>query len=510
MEAAEPFVRCYEKEFFPTQIHNNVGMELFLLRVSISLLVRNCTYNKKLILTFSVLREDGAIERYISDAKFSAKYDSDWEVWNCDKLPLFPYDSPHGKLNYCYFSYILHYDGHPFCSEKEYYVCSIDDWENDNFYPIGQTFNQPFSFSPDLLSDATYSVYGRHLDLDVRFTREPLESQEHPIALIHSLLDRVADNARSDPYNSHYVHLSIFNFDNENIVNHLIYLHNLGVDVECIAGWEQISSMDWQESMANLRRAGIPLYGVVRNTPADPTGGIASMHTKFIVFDRFAAMSSSYNLDFQNWSENRENGIFYFEPKIALLYENIFQVIKGAPFLPYHQEISGNYNLYYSFGTYISNGQNFSWRELLAHELSMAHSSILVAMFDLSDFELSNGTLFEHLISAADRGVAIHLVLNGFKCGGYDSQFFYRAIYQPLLDHGIQLYLVFNQYNDYSPLHHKFAIIDESTVIAESLNWYPASIFSDELFSVIRDPQLASKYMDELIQILERYRVASF
>jgi hypothetical protein len=65
----------------------------------------------------------------------------------------------------------------------------------------------------------------------------------------------------------------------------LIYALKNGIGVDCVADWASVSSMNCTENVAKLRRAGIPVCGVVRNTPNNQSEGIASMHTKFIIFD---------------------------------------------------------------------------------------------------------------------------------------------------------------------------------------------------------------------------------
>ena len=493
-------------------VKSNDGRDLIFVPGGIGLCVKNYDYDKKVILRFTIYRQDGCLEQYILYPSFKKHTDGGDEEWSTNQLPLFPWHNIHGEIVYSSFSYIIQSKEKAVYPEYEFLFATNEDFAcghiKSGFEITGHSDYMPFQFDTHILERAAWSAYQKPLYTSVKFTREPLESSHHPLQEIHRLLDNVQD----------YVHLSMFNFDNRNICNHLIHLAYNGVNIECIGGWEQTSSLDWQETVGDLRRAGIPVYGVVRNTPFDHSGGIASMHTKFIVFDGKAVMSSSYNLDFEKWRENRENGIFYYSEEISTLYENLFQIIKGAPIKPYIIEPYAHYNIYYSLGTYLTpRGESLKGCDIIAHEILKAQNSILIAMFELSDFTLNCGiSLYQALIDAKSRGLHVQIILNGFKCeiqGNHPWQQGYRPPKEELnqlLENGITVNLVYNQHNHYSPLHHKFVIIDGETTIAESANWYPATLYSDEVFSVIRNRETAEIYMEELLLILKYYRVRTF
>ena len=78
---------------------------------------------------------------------------------------------------------------------------------------------------------------------------------------------------------------------------------------------------------------------------------------------------------------------------------------------------------------------------------------------------------------------------------------------QRLKDAWMEISFVYYQENIYSPLHHKFAVFDNQTVITESYNWYTASIYSDEVLSVIRDKEIAWKFTEEAIMLCKSFRL---
>ena len=59
----------------------------------------------------------------------------------------------------------------------------------------------------------------------------------------------------------------------------------------------------------------------------------------------------------------------------------------------------------------------------------------------------------------------------------------------------------------YSPIHSKYCIIDETTVIEGSFNWYNTSAFSHDLTLVVRNREVAQAYLHEFDQIQRLFRI---
>jgi phosphatidylserine/phosphatidylglycerophosphate/cardiolipin synthase-like enzyme len=139
-------------------------------------------------------------------------------------------------------------------------------------------------------------------------------------------------------------------------------------------------------------------------------------------------------------------------------------------------------------------------------------------MFDIEDFYLKGTygesiSLVKALLDAHRRGVYIVFHLNGFKAEREDVPITegqlrpLKPVVHHLLQCGIEVLLVYYHESHFSPLHHKFAIFDEHTVITESYNWYSASLYSDEVFSVIRNKDLAGKFIEEMYLMLKSFRI---
>lgn len=493
--------------------------------------VRNYAPEKRIFVKINLYREDQTIENYMMKAYYVEHMSDDIEKWQTHQLVLFPYESPHGQVNFVTFSYLIHKDWQVLYSEFEYKYARREDfhWDNTplddfdehpfkrhNHYRVWEIPYQDIQNAVDAIQKDPSPPYIRPF-----FTRGDPYSQNHPIHEIHNCLSIVEDIHNREPYRKHYVHMSIFNFENENIINHLLHLHSKGIEVECIGGWEQVSSADWSDQVARLRKSGIPVLGVVRNTPYSPNDGIASMHTKIIIFDGSISTSSSYNLDFHRWGGNWENGLFFYSPYISLLYEHVYQSIKGGIYRTVGINPDARYNLYYSFGKYNAyEGKLLSSGDAILKEIYCARSTIFISMFDLDDFYLNGPhsigkNLVSALIEARNRGIYILILLNGFRAEREDTPVNYdlgqtrplRPTIQHLIGNNIDILLLYYNDTPFSPLHHKFIIFDEHTIISESYNWYSASLYSDEVFSVIRDKNLADQFMNEMFYMIRHFRI---
>lgn len=510
------------------RVRNAHGMEICNFPGGIGFWVRNYSRDKQIIVLLNVYREDGACEQYIMRAYYVEQW-NDGEKWQTHQLVLYPYESLHGMVNVVTFAFLVHREGQVIPSEFQYKFARREDFFREYVEPgdfhehhfKSPNYFCPWQHSSAELQQALHTLYGRGASIPIRpfFTHGDPGSPDHPRCEIHRCFDRVLEMQSQDPHGRHFVHLAVFNFENEDMVSHLLHLQSRGIQIECVGGWEQTSSADWSWQVARLRKAGIPVYGIVRNTPYSPGEGIASMHTKIIVFDGQMCTSSSYNLDFHRWGHNWENGLFFYSSQVSLLYEHIFQVIKGAVFRSVQIHPEAGYNLFYSFGSYYNReGRVYTAQDALLREIHMARSSIFISMFDLEDFYLKGTygesvSLIKALADAHYRGVYIVIHLNGFKAEGEDSSAQggefrpLKPVVQRLMQIGIDVLLVYNRDNHFSALHHKFAVFDEETVISESYNWYSASLYSDEVFSVIRDRNLAGEFIKEMYLMLRSFRI---
>ncbi|MBV6340805.1 MAG: phosphatidylserine/phosphatidylglycerophosphate/cardiolipin synthase family protein [Candidatus Magnetobacterium sp. LHC-1] len=492
----------------------------------------DCGPGMALKVLLTVFRKDGICEYYLMDAYHNGHFGDNWQKWQTHQLPLFPYEGLHGHAENIKFSYIIHKDGRSIPSYYEYKFASIHDFhkgrvENSDFHDSYFKIPNPyrtFEVERTEVQDALDRINTLYGDLPVRpfFTRGNTWNTDHPIHEIHKHIDWVIERKKADPEGRHYIQMAIFDFDNYHVAQHLIHAVQAGVEVECIADWPAVSSLNVTENIAKMRRAGIPIYGIVRNTPCDPTEGIASMHTKIIIFDGEIVHSSSYNLHFHLWGGNWENGLVYYSPDFVTVYSNIYHALRGGVVQRLSVTPEQRYNLYYSFGSYYTPFRDYyRAQDAIVTEINNAKHTIIVSMFDIgyitgvSSYDNHETDVIAALINARNRGVRVKIILNGMICHtGELPQSWDTAKWRPLKepvkrlkDNWMELVFVYYWESIYSPLHHKFAVFDNYTVITESCNWYVASLYSDEVLSVVRDERLAREFTDEANKICQSFRL---
>ncbi len=516
-------------------VKNLQGRQITNIAGGIGFTVYNYASEKRLRLRLCVERQDDVKEYYLMDAYCCGQWDNDNEKWQTHRLPLFPFESCHGPATRVTFSYSAGSEAWCLPSAHSYGFATIEDFrrgwlEGNKVENIGLNTDQ---------RAATVAPDGRRLKMALTrinredqlerahpyFTRGDTQRADHPVHEIHRCIDRVIKQKRKQPRRLHYIHLAMFDFDNEHIANHLIYAHEQGIEVECIGDWAQVSSMNSSDYIARMRRAGIPIYGVVRNTPGVPADGIASMHTKFVVFDGEVVHSSSYNLHFHLWGGNWENALFYYSKDFATLYEGIYKGIRHGQTPSIRVDPEGRYNQYYSFGKYLAHGARIEPQDAIITEIERARQTIVVCMFSVSHLRgksMSTGRetdVISALIAARDRGVRVQIILNGMiaREGPLPEPWDWekelaRPLKEPierLRQAWMEVIYVYYPWSTYSPIHHKFAVFDSQTVITGSYNWYEASTQSDEVLSVLRDERIAKAFTEEAALILRTFRCVS-
>jgi hypothetical protein len=534
--AAEEFAEPSYKWFGERRLVDNAqGWRISLFVGGIGFSFHDCPGQKGLRVVLHVAREDGAQEHYLADACYCGEWGGPWQKWQTARLPLFPYESLHGLAKHVTFSYTVLRDGDTIPSRHKYRFATLDDFYRghtslDDFHDPALKSENEESF---LLTDDAASLAGcreayerlntegalRHLT--PFFTRGDTKRPDHPIHAIHMAIDRVIERKSEDPDGSHTIRLAMFDFDNGDIAAHLVHAKEKGVDVECIGEWTQVSSLNVSENIARLRRASIPVYGVIRNDPWCLGRDIASMHTKIMLFDDDLVHSASYNLHFHIWGGNWEDSVVHRSKDASLLYRAVYGAIRHGRRVSLAVDPSNRYNLYYSFGCYQGPDGAVRPQDAIVNEIARARESIVVCMFELARLKgiVCGGEreldVVEALIQARDRGVRVRIIVNGMMShGGHQPEdwdkAFRRRLKEPmerLRNAWMEVFHVYYWESIYSPLHHKFAVIDSSTVITGSYNWYEPSIYSDEVLTVTRDGALAEAFLAEAELILRSFRI---
>lgn len=129
--------------------------------------------------------------------------------------------------------------------------------------------------------------------------------------------------------------------------------------------------------------------------------------------------------------------------------------------------------------------------EQIQNELALAEESVKIAVSWFTNF-----ALFKQIKEIAQKGVKVQLVINNdlINNGGYCLDF------NQLIDEGIDLNLI-----EYPHLlHHKFCIIDDTTVLNGSYNWTRFSENNYENMMVFKnDADITDQFLNEFDLLLE-------
>lgn len=139
-------------------------------------------------------------------------------------------------------------------------------------------------------------------------------------------------------------------------------------------------------------------------------------------------------------------------------------------------------------------------RDAVLKELAHAKKEIDIAMYILTDRELSNA-----LISAKGRGVNVRVILDGKSAEeiGYSKHHF---LSERKID--VKLDNTHKSYGDKYEgiMHNKFAIIDNEILITGSYNWtHSAEKLNDENLLIIKDAkEITGKFSDKFKELWNR------
>ena len=388
---AQPSYKWLGERYF---IENLQGWRISIFPGGIGFSLYNYSDQKALRVTLHVKREDGVEEHYLSEAYYCGEWGGPYQKWQTHLLPLFPYESLHGRASYMTFSYAVLKDGKVLPSEYRYRFAALDDFHCGHMSPddyhdswLKAKNHEP---RPPLDDEEPQDAYERlNASGNLRhivpfFTRGEVNRPGHPMHAIHMAIDRVIEQKVEDPVGTHTIRLAMFDFDDGDMAAHLAYAKGKGVDVECVGDWTRVSTLNASENVAVLRRASIPVYGMVRNDPNRLDQDMASMHTKIILFDNQVVHSASYNLHFHLWGGNWENSVSERGRDAFLLYESVYNAIRYGSRPRLTIDPAHRYNLYYSFGTYEGPSGPIRAQDALVAEIVNARHSIAVCMFELA------------------------------------------------------------------------------------------------------------------------------
>ena len=483
--------------------------------------------NVKVIL--KVYRNNGVCETYIVDTD---AYDIHWNHHKRRTRDFYinPMSNAFGPITCVKFAYIVHLNEHSIPSQLEYIFMDqhqtmeekpqdrriTADWATSNGY---RTYELN---ARELQSDVDwYNHHYESLNLTPKFTKGQPNHPYHPKRFIHDHIDKVVRCKQEQPNRFCTIKVSVDSIDDTDFTRHLIHASNSGVWVQCIVDWRKMTLTN-SPNYEQLKRAGVELLGVFCTPQHHLIEVDPDMHTKFIIFNDEDCILGSFNITFDRWWANWESGMAFHSAGICRLLDNVFQSERGGVNQKYGIDPRARFNLLYTYGRHVLlEGKYYRPHHAILSEIHRARHSIRLTLFLIGNLLGEHGdSAVDALIQAKQRGVMVHILLNGHLARqgrvGIErsmdeelNRVLLPAV-QQLREAGVTVGLVYGQMDSpvpYSPIHSKYCIIDEHTVIDGSFNWYNTSTFSHDLTVVATDKELAQAYLHEFEQIQRLFRV---
>ncbi len=483
--------------------------------------------NIKVILR--VYRDHNIRETYIVDTE---PYDIQWNHHrrHTRNFYIHPISVNLGRANCVKFSYIVHLEERSIPSRLEYIFM---DWPQlHDGHPQYRRINQEWATDN---SYKTYELNPGELQCDVdwynhnfdslklipKFTKGQHYHPYHPKRFIHDHIDKVVHAKRENPNRFCTIKVSVDCIDDTDFIRHLVHASKCGVWVQCIVDWRKMTLTNSQ-NYAELKRSGIELLGVFCTPQHHLIEVDPDMHTKFVIFNDEDCILGSFNITFDRWWANWESGMTFHSKGVCRLLDNVFQSQRGGVIQRYGIDPLSPFNLLYTFGRHtIMSGKLYRPHQAILAEIHRAQRSIKLSLFLMGDLLGEHGdSVVDALIHAKHRGVHVEILFNGHlarqgRIGIKRSM--EEELNRPLLpavqrlkSAGISVGLVYGQVDHpvpYSPIHSKYCIVDETTVIEGSFNWYNTSVFSHDLTVIVRNREVAQSYLHEFDQIRHLFRV---
>lgn len=482
--------------------------------------------NVKVILR--VHRDNDICERFIVDTD---PYDVQWNFHRRRSRDFYinPSSNVFGQINCVKFAYVVHLDEQSIVSQKEYIFMDLGqlaeaspqyrritaDWATDNSYRTFETNSR------ELQNDVDW--YNQHFDslrINPKFTKGQPFHPYHPKRFIHDHIDQVIRCKQDNPDRFCTIKVSVDCIDDTDFARHLVHASHQGVWVQCIVDWRKMTLTN-SANYALLKRAGIELLGVFCTPKHHLIEVDPDMHTKFIIFNDEDCILGSFNITFDRWWANWESGMSFHSKGICRLLDNVFQSERGGVNQKYVIDPLSHFNLLYTFGRHtLADGKYYRPHQAILAEINRARHSIKLTLFLIGELHGEYGdSVVDALKHAKQRGLDVRILLNGHLARAgrvgiertMDEELGRELLpaVQRLKSAGIPVGLVYGQTDSpvpYSPIHSKYCIIDETTVIDGSFNWYNTSAFSHDLTVVVRNRDVAQAYAHEFEQIQRLFR----
>lgn len=466
-----------------SEVHTTETEDFDLTRIWVEARVANFRFDKRIFVELDVPYDNGARIRFLAPLAYYHTLADGKERWGTDDLVFYPNNGPNGAILEGGIGIRLRLQ-HTGDDGNE--TVSATPWQAvtgfGKYAPVDEDPWSPTLSSPHerpLTAEPTEVFFSPFEDIGLPILQE---------------IQRVIEAFNAAPKARHTIHAAVFNLSDPDIVEALIYAHQLGIEVRLVTEATKLRPWHtWMQADDLLLSAGVPVLAVDRP-------GQGAMHVKIGLFNGESVTTGSANWQPGARFENHENLVLSREPTLVEAYAHYFEALSGGVLEP-----SKDQRLHL--------GPQIPLHEITGNLLDQANSTIELAMFTAKAFSYWQAgkeiSLFEKLINAVERGVEVTLLTD---FGISEASEYYGVVSEDdqtdewLESKGIQVVRVDNTMGRYASMHHKFLIIDRERVATGAYNWYyDASFLNDEDLLILDDEAVVADYQAEFFDLLWRY-----
>ena len=305
--------------------------------------------------------------------------------------------------------------------------------------------------------------------------------ESNPPDSLDAALTRFLRTAKSS------IDVASYQLDLPDVIQVLMDAKQRGATVRVVTDLHLFGDPKQNQAFKDLQSIGIPVVGGNAN---------AIMHDKFVVVDKQAVWTGSWNFTTNDTYRYNNNGILIQSPELArnytITFEKMFADKKFGP-----QRKPGGTTPKLTIGgmpveNYFAPEDKVAGK--IVARLKQAARTIDFMAFSFTDDDIGNAVL-----ERAKGGVKVRGVFENTGSETQSSE--YGKMKQAKLD-------VWQDGNPYL-MHHKVFIIDGKTVILGSFNFsQSAEEENDENFIIVDDTTLAAQFQDEFARVYEQAKNA--
>ncbi|MBI5032158.1 MAG: hypothetical protein HZB51_16630 [Chloroflexi bacterium] len=279
------------------------------------------------------------------------------------------------------------------------------------------------------------------------------------------------------------VDMAIYQLDLENVTQAMINAKKRGLTVRVVTGTEIIQNPKENLSFKEMQQVGIP---VIDGNPN------AIMHDKFVVVDKKAVWSGSWNFTENDTYRYNNNGIEMYSPELAKNYTVTFDKMFVDKKFGSQRKPGGTTQKLTINGTPV---ESYFAAEDDVQSAIIARLKSAIQTIDFMAFSFTDDKMGAMVLERAKAGVKVRGV---FENTGSETEF---SEYTGMKNAGLDVWQDGNPYL----MHQKVFVVDGKTVVLGSFNFSEnAETENDENLLIVDDLSLAQQFIAEFGRVYDQ------